>query len=531
MIDTIDGSGQPERPTIDLLDADDTGMSATDNNTRLSKLPQSEEALPDEIMLPAEELKKRFAAYPRILENSRRLPQRSAVSFDFKPGRRHQNQCCYTGNADLDFRLLRKLCYDGLPYRYTRMTSQITHRLEMELSTIRQQHFVSYFLITWKIVKYARERGCFYVGRGSGANSIVSYLLRITDVDPIELDLYFERFINLFRQSPPDFDIDFSWKDRRDVTAFIFRRFAHTALLATYNTFQYKAVIRELGKVFGLPADEIIKLQKEPHKADETGKLILRYSRLIRDFPSHLSVHAGGIIIAEKPITYYTATFLPPKGFPTTRFDMITAEDVGLYKWDILGQRGLAKIRDALEIIRENRPDEPPIDIHDVRSFYRKEKINRLLKSARAIGCFYIESPAMRMLLKKLDVDSYRGLVAASSVIRPGVARSGMMREYIIRHRFPEKRREAHPVLLQLMPETYGVMVYQEDVIKVAHHFAGLSPAEADVLRRGMSGKFRSREEFLRVQEKFFSNCRKKGYKEAMIQDVWRQIESFAGYA
>ncbi len=153
------------------------------------------------------------------------------------------------------------------------------------------------------------------------------------------------------------------------------------------------------------------------------------------------------------------------------------------------------------------------------------------MRDGQAIGCFYVESPAMRMLLKKLRVDHYLGLVAASSIIRPGVAQSGMMREYILRERQPEKRKEAHPVLWDIMPDTYGIMVYQEDVIKVAHYFAGLTLGEADVLRRGMSGKYRSRAEFDRVRDKFFSNCQAKGYDIKLASEVWRQIESFAGYA
>jgi DNA polymerase-3 subunit alpha len=147
-----------------------------------------------------------------------------------------------------------------------------------------------------------------------------------------------------------------------------------------------------------------------------------------------------------------------------------------------------------LEVIAYNRPEESPHDIHDVAHFKQDAKVRQLLLDGKALGCFYVESPAMRMLMAKLKVETYLELVAASSIIRPGVAQSGMMREYILRHRNPERRKEAHPILLEIMPETYGVMVYQEDVIKVAHHFAGLSLAEADVLRRGMSGKFRSRE-------------------------------------
>jgi DNA polymerase-3 subunit alpha len=197
-----------------------------------------------------------------------------------------------------------------------------------------------------------------------------------------------------------------------------------------------------------------------------------------------------------------------------------------------LSQRGLSKIKDTLDLIDINHSSTLNIDIQDMNLLKKDKKIRALLKSAQTIGCFYVESPAMRMLLTKLQVDNYLGLVAASSIIRPGVAKSGMMQEYIKRYRHPEKRHEAHPVLLKLMPETYGVMVYQEDVIKVAHHFAGLTLAEADKMRRGMSGKFRSREEFQAVKQQFFKNCNvKKGYPKQLTREIWRQTESFAGYA
>ena len=305
--------------------------------------------------------------------------------------------------------------------------------------------------------------------------------------------------------------------------------------MGTYITFQERAVRRELGKVFGLPKEEIDKLGREYIQAREVsqlGELVLRYGKCIQGFPSQLSVHSCGIVISEKPIGHFSATFLPPKGYPTVQFDMHVAEDVGLYKFDILSQRGLGKIKETLEIIQQTRPEEPEIDIHDMKRFKKDERIKEMLRGAKAIGCFYVESPAMRMLLRKLRVDDYLGLVAASSVIRPGVAQSGMMQTYIQRFRHPEKRKDAHPVLLKLMPETYGVMVYQEDVIKVAHHFAGLTLGEADKMRRGMSGKFRSREEFQQIKEKFFHNCKHiKGHSDELTAEVWRQTESFAGYA
>jgi DNA polymerase-3 subunit alpha len=509
-------------------------LRAIDKNLLLSKLPVSEQSRPDCLLMPPEKLLALYREWPHLIQNAENILRACHIEFEFGDEIEHKNQQSYTGSKEEDLRLLRSLCDEGLPYRYGKPNKALTERIEKEIEIIFQKGFVSYFLISWDIVTYARSKGYFYVGRGSGANSIVAYLLRITDVDPIDLDLFFERFINLYRRNPPDFDIDFSWTDRDDVTHYMFNRFPNVSLIAAYSTFQYRATIRELGKVFGLPKHEIDLLSSGRfiyNKLDDLGKLVLQYSTNIQELPSHLSIHAGGVLISELSIHQYTATFMPPKGFPTTHFDMIIAEDVGLYKYDILSQRGLGKIKDSLEIIKLNHPEAEEIDIHDMQRFREDEAIKERLRTGQAIGCFYVESPAMRMLLLKLKVQDYLGLVAASSVIRPGVAKSGMMREYILRFRDPERRPPPDDVMMKIMPDTYGVMVYQEDVIKVAHYFAGLSLGEADVLRRGMSGKFRSREEFAQVQQKFFDNCKNMGHSDALTAEVWRQVESFAGYA
>jgi DNA polymerase-3 subunit alpha len=508
-------------------------LRAIDNNTLLSKLPTTEECLETDIMRSADILQEYFKEFPFVIANTKRLLQQCTINFGFDTARKNQNLQVYCHSFDEDCKMLLQLCNDKLHKRYPVPTEKVHARLQKELKVIIELKFVSFFLINYDIINYAKKNNFFHVGRGSGANSIVAYILGITDVDPIELDLYFERFINPFRASPPDFDIDFSWKDRNTVTQYIFNRFDNVALLATYNTFKYRAVVRELGKVFGLPKEEIDKLSKRVagHKLDEISKLVLKYGKLIEGFPNYVSVHSAGVLILDKPIHYYSATSLPPKGFATVQFDMNIADDVGVFKFDILGQRGLAKIKDALAIIKENQPNAPEIDITDIERFKKDKKINNLLKTGGAIGAYYVESPAMRGLMQKLQTQDYLGLVAASSIIRPGVSGSGMKEEFIKRHRFPEKRKEAHPILLEIMPETYGVMVYQEDVMKVANKFADLTLGEADVLRRGMSGKYRSVEEFKAVEDKFVSNCRKKGHKDALIFEVWNQIKSFAGYA
>lgn len=508
-------------------------LRAIDKNVLLSKLDVKEQGSVDEMVIFKKEMYSAYAELPQLISNSEHIL--NSCSVDFVYGKlKSKNLKYYTGSSEGDIELLRAECEKGLKYRYGNPSSTVIARMEKELSVIHKMGFASYFLINWDIVKYAQSKGYYYVGRGSGANSILAYLLRITDVDPIELDLYFERFINEHRTNPPDFDIDFSWTDRDDITRYIFERFNKrngVALLGAYNTFQWDAVLRQLGKVFGLPPGEIDKLQSTRNPNDQLGGLVLRYAEVLKGFPSHLSIHSSGILISEESINYYSATHLPPKGYPTTQFSMLEAEDVGLFKFDILSQRGLGKIKDSLDIIKQNLNVE--IDIHAVEQFKVDEKVKILLKNAKAIGCFYVESPAMRMLLAKLRCDDYLTLVAASSIIRPGVSKSGMMREYIARFRDESLRKAAEdrlPVFYNILRETYGVMVYQEDVIKIAHEFAKLTLAEADCLRRGMSWKFKQRNEFHTVREKYFSNCQKEGYPLQLVNDIWAQIESFANF-
>ncbi|MEO7482355.1 MAG: DNA polymerase III subunit alpha, partial [Ferruginibacter sp.] len=391
--------------------------------------------------------------------------------------------------------------------------------------------FNAYFLINWDIIRYAQSRGFYYVGRGSGANSIVAYCLRITDVDPIELNLYFERFLNPHRTSPPDFDIDFSWTDRDEVIDYVFKRYGkqHVALLGAYSTFQHDAIILQLGKVFGLPVEEIKELQRTNETSDKIKGMILRYGKLLYNFPNILSLHPCGMLVSEKPITTYASMFMPPKGFATAQMDMFVAENIGLNKFDILSQRGLGHIKESLRLIKTNKGID--IDIHDVEKFKNDKGIAAQIREANTIGCFYIESPAMRGLLKKLRCDDYLTLVAASSIIRPGVAQSGMMRAYIIRFHDRSQVNYLHPIMKELLEETFGVMVFQEDVIKVAHFFGGLDLGEADILRRAMSGKYRGNNQFVLIKEKYMASCKAQGHPEALAAEIWRQMESFAGYS
>ncbi len=503
-------------------------LRAIDKNVLLSKLDKEDCCSPDENFFSPDVLLQKFRQYPFMVTNTYRLMDSCRLEMDFH---KDKTKSIYGGSPEDDRILLEKLAVAGLHRRYGLKNKVAMARLENELETISKLGFTSYFLINYDFIRYAQSQGYYHVGRGSGANSIVAYCLEITDVDPIELNLYFERFLNPERTSPPDFDIDFSWTDRDEVMDYIFKRYGkkQVALLGSFPTFKHDAIIRQLGKVFGLPDEEIKNLQLTNQPIAKYGRWIAKYGALMHGFPSNPSIHPCGMLISEEPILNYSTLFLPPKGFPTTYMDMFTAEDIGLNKFDVLSQRGLGHIREALRLIKLNKG--VTINIHDFKRFRNDEKIKVQIRDANTIGCFYIESPAMRQLLKKLRCDDYITLVAASSIIRPGVAQSGMMREYIYRYHNRDSIKYPHPLFEEHLFETFGVMVFQEDVIKMAHYYAGLSLGKADILRRAMSGKYRSNNQFQLIKEEFFRSAKQLGREESLTAEIWRQMESFAGYS
>ncbi len=494
----------------------------------LSKLPVQCQAHEKETFIAPTDLLQAFREYPFIVTNTYKLMEACNITFDFETDK---NMQYYSATKEDDRIFLQKLSQDGFTRRYGKKNKVALLRLEKELKIINDLGFNAYFLINNDIVHYAETRGFYHVGRGSGANSIVAYCLGITDVDPIELNLYFERFLNPERTSPPDFDIDFSYKDRDEVMDYVFKRFGkdHVALCGSVSTFKHDAVIHELGKVFGLPQDEIKVLQRANVPTDKIQKMILQYGALLRGFPNIMSIHPCGMLITEEKITDYATCFLPPKGFTGVQMDMFTAEGVNINKFDILSQRGLGHIKECMQLIQQNTGKH--INIHDFKKFRNDEGIKKQIREANTIGCFYIESPAMRQLLKKLRCDDYLTLVAASSIIRPGVAQSGMMREYIYRYHNRDQVKYLHPLFEEHLSETFGVMVFQEDVIKIGHYFAGLSLGEADILRRAMSGKYKNNNKFFMIRDLFLINCKKLGHSDELAKEVWRQMESFAGYS
>jgi len=506
-------------------------LRAIDTNIILSKLTTDDYCKTTEVMLPLEDILVKYKDYPEIIKNTERLIEDCNFEFSFKTPR---NKMFYTKSKYGDKLLLENLAQEGLIRRYGKNNKEAHARVLKELKVIDDLNFSGYFLITWDIIRYSNSRGFMHVGRGSGANSIVSYCLGITDICPIELDLYFERFLNSSRKSPPDFDIDWSWQERDYILDYIFKRFDpnHVAFCGTIAEFKYRSIFREVGKVFGLPKEELDVLAKSPmssHDSNSVVKLVEEYGMMLEKYPNQRSMHSCGIIISEEPITNFTALEMPPKGFPIVQFDMHIAEDIGFEKFDILSQRGLGTIDDTVKLVEKNRGIK--VNIKDVSIYKNEATCNEFLSKGKTLGCFYIESPAMRGLLRRLKCDNYKVLVAASSIIRPGVAQSGMMKEYIFRHNNPDKFEYFHEVFKEQLGETYGVMVYQEDVIKIALHYAGLEPAYGDILRRAISGKSRSLKELNTVKEQFFISCEKKGHPLKLSEEVYRQIESFAGYS
>ncbi len=506
-------------------------LRAIDLNTLRSKLQPNDHAHFSEQLVQPARLERYFADYPELVANTYKILQACRFDFEFRTPKNKQN---FTESKASDAKLLRKLAYEGMEKRYSAKHEAAQARVEKELKVIDELNFNGYFLITWDIIQFSNSQGFLHIGRGSGANSIVSYCLGITDICPIELDLYFERFLNLNRKTPPDFDIDWSWKERDRILEYIFEKYGpnHVAFCGTNVEFKYRSIIREVGKVYGLPKEELDFLATHPltvHDKNQVVQLVHEFGTLLEKYPNQRSMHACGILISEEPITNYSILELPPKGFPIVQFDMHIAEDVGFDKFDILSQRGIGHIDDSVKLIAKNQGI--TVDIRDTRLSKNEAKANEFLSRGQTIGCFYIESPAMRGLLRRLKCDNYKTLVAASSIIRPGVAQSGMMKEYIFRHNFPDKFEYFHPVFEQQLGETYGIMVYQEDVIKIALHYGGLPATDGDVLRRAMSGKGRSKAALQKVKDHFFECCAKQGHPLELSKEIYRQIESFAGYS
>ena len=367
------------------------------------------------------------------------------------------------------------ICHSALWEKYNPITIDVLKRLTYELEVIIKLGYADYFLVVWDIIQWANKRGIPTIGRGSAAGSIVSYILGMTRVDPIKYKLLFERFLNPARRDPPDIDIDFCWKRRDEVIQYIYNRYGYNkvAMIATFNTYRYKSSIWDVARAMGMPSQEISELINTSineyknlsyKKSDSQYRTIVSLAKNLEGRPRHMGIHCGGVVISPNDITDYVPLQKSIKGPLVTQFDMHSIKKAGLIKIDILGQRSLTVISEVADTIQNkynihfDRYIMPDID----------DKTAKLIRNGHTIGVFQIESPGMRGLLKKLQVDTFEMIVVASSVIRPGPADSGMLRHFLKRHHRKEDMKTVHSSLKELLKETYGIMIYQEDVIKTA---------------------------------------------------------------
>ncbi|MEE4261683.1 MAG: DNA polymerase III subunit alpha, partial [Desulfobacteraceae bacterium] len=527
----------PQDATIHRL------LRAIDRNTSLARLATDDVAPPDAWLAPPAEYIRRFAICPQAIDATHEIAERlvfSGPQFGIvMPPLSNRN------GDDPDHRL-RTAAYAGARRRYgEELAEGVVERLEHELHSIASMGFSAYFLIVQDIIRHS-PRTC---GRGSGAASLVAYCLGITNVCPLKHNLYFERFLNPGRTDPPDIDVDFAWDERDDVLNKVLEKHSgYAAMVSNHVLFQPRMAIREVAKVYGLTDAEIGRVSKrlprfwrarEPGPELLTGLKqrpesralefpppwpeILTLAQRIIGTPRYLSVHPGGVVITPRPIDEYVPLERAPKGVPIIQWEKDAAEDAGLVKIDLLGNRSLGVIRDAVGNLCTNGVafDEPAWEPEDDFS------TQQALAQGRTMGCFYIESPAMRLLQQKSKVGDFEHLVIHSSIIRP--AANEFIREYI-RRLHGGQWDPIHPLLAEVLDETFGIMVYQEDVSRAAVILAGFSHAEADTLRKVMSKKDRQHQ--LRdFRNRFFAGAGFRGVSQDQVAAIWEMMMSFSGYS
>ncbi|NQU44842.1 DNA polymerase III subunit alpha, partial [bacterium] len=446
---------------------------------------------------------------------------------------------------------LRQLCEKSIHRLYSpAMHAAARARMDHELDVIGDMGYAAYFLVVWDIVRFARQNEIPSTGRGSAADSLISYLLGFTHVDPIKHNLYFERFLNPHRTTPPDIDIDLCWRRRDRVVEYVYDRWGHdkVAMISTHVTLAGRASMREVGKALGLSESELGKYTTfMPHHGPinfeqikrerpesrhldfnaEPLRTLIPLAQRLEGFPSHLSVHPSGIVVSPVPLTKWVPLEIAAKGLVVTQYDMYPIEDLGLMKIDLLGQRSLSVIADVRDQVRQTKDPDFSFDHINPEA---DEPTRDLIEAGRTIGVFQIESPSMRGVLKKVHARDFETVTAASSVIRPGPKDSGMLRAWIRRHLGKEPAKYLHPRLKSVLSETHGILIYQEDVLKVAQAIAGFSLARADMMRRSMSDK-RPEQSFSDLENDFLEGARQTGVNPSAARAIWQQMQAFAGYA
>lgn len=519
-------------------------------NTKLSRLTPDQTGCASDALYGADQMADFFPHCPQALENSARIAAMCRREWDF-------STTIFPAFRELDnddaFAALKSRARSGALWRYCLIDEKVEARLDKELAIIREKGFAHYFLVVEEITRQS-QRTC---GRGSAAASLVAYCLGITHVDPIRHNLFFERFLNEGRSDPPDIDVDFPWDERDAILDFAFARYGarRAAMVANQVGFKGRSALREVAKVYGLPDCEIKEMTERVSgfwRPEQTAAAmsehplfqgeslspdwleIVATARRLNGQLRHLSLHCGGLVIVPDEIRRYVPVEISHKGLPVIQWEKDQAEDAGLVKIDILGNRSLAVIRDAMASVKEQTGVE--IDYASWRPL-EDERTRSLMRRGLTIGCFYLESPSVRLLLRKIwsstappetfDADLFEVLVQASSIIRP--AANSFIQEYVARMQ-GKKWQHLHPLLEGVLGETLGIAIYQEQITQIAMELAGFSASEGDQLRKVITKKHKEKR-LADFRAKFIAGGRERGVSGPVLDAIWEQILSFAGYS
>ncbi|MFH1905276.1 MAG: DNA polymerase III subunit alpha [bacterium] len=493
----------------------------------------------------ADEMKKLFNETPEAILNTIEIAEKCNLELDFS---KKYLPHFKVPKESSPHSYLERLAKEGCKKRFQDVTKEITDRLEYELSVISKMNYASYFLIVWDFIQYAKNKGIAVgPGRGSSAGSLVAYCLDITNIDPLKYGLIFERFLNPDRISLPDIDIDFCYERRGEVIEYVVKKYGreNVAQIATFGTMAARAVIRDVGRVLNMPYAEVDKIAKmipsgpnislksametqkeipELVEKNEQVKTLMEIAKSLEGLARHVSTHAAGVVISEGALTNFTPLFRSNKTEISTQYGMNSLEKIGLLKMDFLGLKTLTVIQNTVALIEQYydkkiETDKLPLD--------DKNTFSLLISKGKTIGVFQLESPGMRDLSRKLRPESFNDLVPLVSLFRPGPMQGGALDTFVKRRHSKSPIKYEHPILEPILKETYGVILYQEQVIKIANELAGFSMSESDTLRRIMGKKGIMDD---KQRNAFISGAIKKGVKEEIASKIFDLIAYFAGY-
>ncbi len=492
-----------------------------------------------------EEMQRHFADIPDALENTLKIAQECNLEIDFNNA--HLPDFSLPENlTDNDY--LKQLCYEGAQNKFEYLDEHIKERLDYELSVIKKMGFATYFLIVWDFVNYAKNHNIMVgPGRGSAAGSLVAYCLNITNINPLDYNLIFERFLNPERISMPDFDIDFSYEGRGEVIEYVSKKYGRDKVsqIITFGTMAARAVIRDVGRALGIPYGQVDKIAKlipmdpnmtiekalqiEPElknkmENDPQIRKMIEISSKLEGLSRHASTHAAGVVLSKESLTDFVPLQLTSEGEISTQYVAEDLESLGLLKMDFLGLRTLSVINNTIKIIKKTRAeilkiDDIPLD---------DDAVYQMLAKGECCGLFQLESSGMIDLVKRMEPKNIEDITALLALFRPGPLGSGMIDDFINRKKGKVEIKYLHPKLEPILRDTYGVIVYQEQVMQIASQLAGYSLGQADILRKAMGKKIK---EVMKKQRKqFIEGSVKNGIDKKTAEDIFDLINYFAGY-